>query len=158
MSIFDADGQQVASFYSNSIPTYKFAEIVNSLGRFFNYAFLCVERNSYGLPLLEKLRKDYGYMNLYKQKIFDQKGKKKLQLGFMTTNVTKPIIINDLKESFELGLINIECVQTLEEMKIYQDNNGKMGNKKGKNLHDDLVISVAMSCQALKQSKYYVDI
>ena len=60
---------------------------------------------------------------------------------------------------FELGMINIECVRTLEEMKIYQeDNKGKMGNKKGQNDHDDLVISVAMACQAMKQAKYYVDI
>lgn len=158
ISIFNAEGQQTASFYTNDIPVYKFAEIVNSIGRFFNYAFICVERNSYGLPLLEKLRKEYGYMNLLKQKIFNEKGKKKLQLGFMTTNTTKPILVNDMKENFELGLINIECVQTLEEMKIYQDNNGKMGNKRGANLHDDLVISVAMACQAMKQSKYYVDI
>ncbi|MBY6273523.1 MAG: DNA packaging protein [Bacillaceae bacterium] len=158
MSIFDADGQQVASFYANDIPVYKFAEIVYTLGRFYNYAFICVERNSYGLPLLERLRKDYGYMNLLKQKVFDQRGKRKMQLGFQTTNVTKPIIINDMKEMFELGMINIECVRTLEEMKIYQDNNGKMGNKKGQNNHDDLVISVAMACQAMKQAKYYVDI
>ena len=98
MSIFDSDGQQVASFYANDIPVYKFAEIVNEIGRFFNYAFICVERNSYGLPLLERLRKDYGYMNLLKQKVFDQRGKRKMQLGFQTTNVTKPIIINDMKE------------------------------------------------------------
>jgi hypothetical protein len=159
IAIYNADGQQMASWYSNDIPVYKFAEIVNEVGRFFNYAFLCVERNALGLPLLERLRKHYNYLNLLKQRIFDQKGKRKLQLGFMTTNTTKPIIINDLKENFELGLINIECVQTLEEMKIYQeDSNGKMGNKKGANLHDDLVIANAMACQAMKQSKYYVDI
>ena len=82
-----------------------------------------------------------------------------MQLGFQTSNVTKPIIINDMKEMFELGLISIECVRTLEEMKIYQEQkNGKMGNKKGQNNHDDLVISVAMACQAMKQAKYYVDI
>ena len=158
MSIFDADGQQVASFYANDIPVYRFAEIVDALGRFINYAFICVERNSYGLPLLERLRKDHGYLNLLKQKVFNQAGKRKMQLGFQTTNVTKPIIINDMKEMFELGMINIECVRTLEEMKIYQEKNGKMGNKKGQNNHDDLVISVAMACQAMKQSKYYVDI
>ncbi|MBE2919784.1 DNA packaging protein [Anoxybacillus flavithermus] len=158
MSIFDADGQQVASFYANDIPVYKFAEIVDALCRFYNYAFICVERNSYGLPLLERLRKEYEYMNLLKQKVFDQRGKRKMQLGFQTTNVTKPIIINDMKEMFELGLINVECVRTLEEMKIYQEKNGKMGNKKGQNNHDDLVISVAMAVQAMKQAKYYVDI
>ena len=158
MSIFDADGQQVASFYANNIAVYRFAEIVDALGKFFNYAFICVERNSYGLPLLERLRKDYGYLNLLKQKVFDQRGKRKMQLGFQTTNVTKPIIINDMKEMFELGLINIECIRTLEEMKIYQEKNGKMGNKKGANNHDDLVIAVAMTCQAMKQAKYYVNI
>ncbi|GGJ77164.1 hypothetical protein GGR02_003028 [Anoxybacillus voinovskiensis] len=159
MSIFDEEGQQVASFYANDIAVYKFAEIVDALGKFYNYAFICVERNSYGLPLLERLRKDYGYLNLLKQKVFDQKGKRKMQLGFQTTNTTKPIIINDMKEMFELGMINIECVRTLEEMKIYQeDAKGRTNAKKGVKNHDDLVIAVAMAVQAMKQGKYYVEI
>ncbi|MEK4759615.1 DNA packaging protein [Viridibacillus sp. FSL E2-0187] len=158
ISIFNADGEQCASFYSNKVPVYELAKIVDSLGRYFNYAFLCVERNSYGLPLLEKLRKEYKYINLLKQKIFNEKGKKIRQLGFMTTTVTKPILINDMKEHFEVGLINIQCLEALNEMKIYQDDNGKMGNKKGKNNHDDLVISVAMAVQAMKMNRYYVNI
>ncbi len=158
ISIFNAEGEQMATFYANDVPVYEFAKVVNHLGSFFNYAYLCVERNSYGLPLIERLRKDYGYLNLLKQKVFDQKGKRKLQLGYQTTNVTKPIIINDMVEHFSLNMIVIECMQTLEEMKIYQDNNGKMGNKQGNNLHDDLVISVAMAIQAMKQGKYYVDL
>jgi hypothetical protein len=63
-----------------------------------------------------------------------------------------------MKEQFETNMILIEDVDTLEEMKIYQEVNGKMGNKKGQDLHDDLVIAVAMSVQAIKQGKYYVDI
>lgn len=158
ISIYNAEGQQMASFYSNEIPVYEFASVVNDVGRFFNYAYICVERNSYGTPLLERLRKEYGYLNLLKQKIFDQKGKKKLQLGFMTTNQTKSIIVSDMKENFECGLINIECVQTLEEMKIFQEQNGKSGNKRGKGMHDDLVIATAMCVQAMKTGKFYVDI
>lgn len=158
MAIFDSDGRQVASFYANDVPVYLFAKIVDSLGRYFNYAYICVERNSYGLPLLEKLRKEYNYLNLLKQRIFDQKGKRRNQLGYQTTNVTKPIIINDLKENFETNMIVIECVETLEEMKIYMDNHGKMGNKRGNKNHDDLVIATAMACQAMKEAKYYVDI
>ena len=34
MSIFSADGVQVATFYTNQVPVYRFAEVVNSLGRF----------------------------------------------------------------------------------------------------------------------------
>lgn len=158
ISIFNAEGEQCACFYSNKVPVYEFATIVNDLGRYFNYAFLAIERNSYGLPLLEKLRKEYGYENLLKQKIFNERGKKVHQLGFMTTNVTKPILINDMKEHFECNLILIHSLETLDEMKIFQDVNGKMGNKKGNNNHDDLVISVAMAIQAMKQNKYYVAI
>ncbi|MED4374318.1 terminase family protein [Schinkia azotoformans] len=158
ISIFDSEGQQVASFYQNKVPVYLFAEIVNEIGRFFNYAFLCIERNSYGLPLLERLRKDYNYLNLYKQKIFDQKGKKKMQLGFMTTVATKSILISDYKEQFERGLINVECKETLQQMQLFQENsNGSTGNKKGEGNHDDLVISCALAVQGAKVGKWYVD-
>lgn len=157
-SIFNAEGQQMASFHANDVPVYEYAKVINALGRYFNYAFLCVERNSFGTPLLERLRKEHGYLNLLKSKIFNERGKKKFQLGFQTTNVTKSILISDMKEYFEMNQINIECVNTLEEMKIYIDDNGKMGNKRGNGLHDDNVISIAMACQAMKQGKYYVDI
>lgn len=158
LSIFNSEGEQMMAWASNDIPVYKFAEIVDCIGRFFNYAFIAVERNSFGTPMLEKLRKDYGYLNLLKQKVFNQRGQRRTQLGFQTTNVTKPILIADMVESFDLNMIVIEDVDTLEEMKIYQDNDGKLGNKRGNKLHDDLVISVAMAIQAMKQGKYYVDI
>lgn len=157
LSIFDEDGQQILSFYNNKVAVYEFAEILNLLGRFCNYAFLCVERNSYGLPLLERLRKGYEYLNLFKQKIFDQRGQKKLQLGLTTTQTTKAIFISDLKEQFELGMIKIECVHTLQEMQIFIDDSGKMGNKRGDKNHDDSVISTALAIQAMKANKWYVD-
>ncbi|MEB2264157.1 terminase family protein [Priestia megaterium] len=156
--IFDSDGQQMCSWYSNDIPTYEFAELMNELCRFYNYAFTCVERNSYGLPVLEKMRKDHGYMNLYRQRLFNEQGKQRSQFGFQTTNVSKPVAIEDFKEQFELGFINLECITLLEEMKIYEDNGGKMGNKKGDGLHDDLVIATAMAIQAMKRNIYYVEI
>lgn len=158
ISLFDSDGQQVLSFYNNKVPVYLFAEIVNETGRLYNYAFLCVERNSYGSPLLERLRREYEYMNLYKQKMFDQRGKKKMQLGFMTTVASKSVLISDYKEQFERGLINIECKETLQQMQLFQETNGKMGNKKGENNHDDLVISSALAIQGMKMGKWYVDL
>lgn len=158
ISIFDEDGRQVLSFYSNKTPVYDFAEIIDCIGRWYNYAFLCVERNSYGLPILQRLRKDYGYLNLYKQKLFDSKtGKKKMQLGFITSAQSKSILISDFKESFEKGLILIECKETLQQMQLFVENpNGSMGNKKGEKNHDDLCISAALSTQARLIGKWYV--
>lgn len=158
ISIYAEDGQQVLSFYHNRVPVYEFAEIINCIGRWYNYTFFAIERNSYGLPVLERLRKEYGYLNLYKQKLFDQRtGKKKMQLGFTTSSSTKSILISDFKESFEKGLINIECRETLQQMQLFIENpNGSMGNRKGEGNHDDLVISSALSCQARKIGKWYV--
>ena len=158
ISIFDGEGEQVCSFYNNKIPIYKFAEVIDALGRYFNYAYLVVERNSYGLPLIERLRNDYGYLNLYKQKIFNQFGKRKLQLGFLTTNTTKSILIADFKEQFETGLININCRQALEEMQIFIDDGRRLGNINANNKTDDSVIATALAVQGMKTGKYYVGI
>ena len=158
ISIYDNDGEQVCSFYNNKIPLYRFARVIDVLGKYFNYAFLAVERNSYGLPLIERLRNDYGYLNLYKQKVFNQYGRRKLQLGFLTTNTTKSILIADFKEQFEVGLININCKQTLEEMQIFVEDKGKLGNERKTGYTDDNVIANALAIQAMKTGKYYVSL
>lgn len=117
-----------------------------------------MERNSYGLSVIERLRKDYNYLNMYKQKLFDQRtGKKKQQLGFTTTASTKSILVSDFKEQFEKGLILIECQESLQQMQLFVESaNGSMGNKKGDKNHDDLVISNALAVQGMKISKWYV--
>ncbi len=156
VTIFDSDGEEVCSFYNNRIPVYKFASVVDILGKYFNYVFLCVERNSFGTPLLERLRREYGYMNLYKHKIFNQFGRKRMQLGWATTSTSKHILITDYKEMFETGSICLNSQETLEQMQIFQDIDGKMGNKRGEHNHDDLVISSALAVQAMKANKWYV--
>lgn len=158
ISGFDDDGQQVMSFYNNKIPIYEFAQVIYDLGIFYNYAFLTVEKNSYGSPLIERLRKERGYLNMYKMKTFDERGKKKLQIGFITSEKTKAIMITDMKEQFELGLINIECKVTLQQMQMFIETNGRLGNRRGNSdlHHDDNVISVGLAIQGMKISKWYV--
>ncbi|HWJ80192.1 MAG TPA: terminase family protein [Niallia sp.] len=158
IAAFDDEGQQVMSFYNNKIPLYEFAQVVYDLGIFYNYAFLTVEKNSYGLPLIERLRKEKGYLNMYKMKTFDERGKKKLQIGFITSEKTKAIMISDYKEQFEIGLINIECKITLQQMQMFVETNGRLGNKRGNSdlHHDDSVIAVGLAVQGMKQGKWYV--
>ncbi|GKV64093.1 MULTISPECIES: DNA packaging protein [unclassified Sporosarcina] len=159
LTILDSDGQEVIHFNSNKVPVYEFAEVLNDLGRIWGYAFLCVERNSYGLPCIERLRKDHEFMNLYKQKIFNERGVRSTQLGFTTTQKTKAIMVSDFKESFEKGLINIDSQQTLQQMQLFLETDGKTGNKRGNSSshHDDSVISACLAVQAMKMNKYYVD-
>ena len=155
--ILDSSGEQVATFNRNDVPVYKFAEICYELGMYFNYAMYVPERNSYGLDLITRLRREQGYINVLKIKKFDKiKGIKTYEYGWYTDNVSKSKLIMDLKEVFEEGMILINDRDTLDEMRIYVEDNGKMGNIKGQNNHDDLVIATALSVQGLKAGKYYV--
>lgn len=157
MSILDSSGEQVAVFYQSGIPVYKFANIVNELGNYFNYACLMVERNSYGLDLINRLKREIGYLNLNKTKKWDRTtGRKTLEIGWNTDNVSKSKLIQDFKEAFEEGIILINDRETLQQMQIYMEKNGKLGNVRGKNNFDDLVIATALALQSLKSGRYYV--
>lgn len=156
ITILDEEGVEVASFGSNKLPVYKFAEVANDLLRHYGQAFVAIERNNVGIVLIEKLRDDYDYLNMYKEKLFDQKGKRRKQLGFTTTKTSKPILIEKFKEQFELGYILLNDKETLEQMQIYQINDsGKMGNS-GAGNNDDKVISAALSVLAKLENKWYV--
>ena len=157
IALIDSEGKQVLSFYNNRIPVYEFAKIVNDIGKWYNYTFLAVERNSFGTPILERLRKEYEYLNLYKHRRFNQQtGKKTLYLGWNTDQSSKNIMITDLKEQFECELMLINCKETLEQMQIFIETDGKTGNKKGEGNHDDCVIAIALAVQARKANKWYV--
>lgn len=157
ISITDENGLQVLSFYDNKVSIYKFASVIDAIGRWYNYAFLVVERNGYGIPILERLRNEYQYMNIYKMKVFDQQsGRTRKRLGWDTTNKSKAIMISDLKEQFEESLILVNCVETLEQMQIFIEDSGKMGNKRGDQNHDDSVIALGLAIQGIKNNKWYV--
>ena len=155
-SIFDSEGEQVTVFMDNKIPIYKFADIVYDIGMLFNYAFLVVEKNSFGQSVIEKLRNERQYLNMYKMKSFDERGKKKYTVGWITTAVSKPRLVQDFKEQFEKNLILINDNSTLDEMKIYVESDGKTSNKRGDDFHDDLVIASALAVQGLKCGKWYL--
>lgn len=160
ITAFNEDNEQVLSFYSNKIPIYIFSQIVYDLGMFYNYAFVAVERNSYGIVVLQKMREemDIPYMNLAKMKVFDQRGKRRNQLGFLTTESTKQLMIQTLKQQIEQGLILIECKKTLSELQFFQESqSGKLGNKAGNGNTDDLVISTGIALWGKNLGKNYVD-
>ena len=157
VSLVDDEGQQVLSFYSNRLSPHNFAEVVSEIGFYYGYAYLCVERNSYGSVVIQQLREEYMYENLYKMKQFDQRGRRQLKLGFLTTESSKKMAISLFRQNFETGIVNIECKMTLEEMIIFVESaNGKLGNKKGSNNRDDLVISMTLANVALAENKWYV--
>lgn len=157
ISILDSSGEQVAIFNRNDVPVYKFAQIAYELGMYFNYCMYLPERNSYGLDLITRLRKEIGYIQVLKIKKFDKvKGTKTWDYGFYTDNVSKTKLIGDFKEVFETGICLVNDKETLDQMRIYAEKDGKLNNIRGEKNHDDLVIATALAVQALKSGKSYV--
>ena len=79
-----------------------------------------------------------------------------MEIGWNTDNVNKSKLIQDFKEAFEEGIILINDRETLQQMQIFMEKNGKLGNVRGKNNFDDLVISTSLALQSLKSGRYYV--
>lgn len=155
--ILNDEGEQVAVFYRNDLPVYKFVEVAYDLGHYFNYCMYLPERNTYGLDFIHRLRKEKQYIQVLKTKKFDKiTGRTKFEYGWNTDNVSKTKMINDLKEVFDEGMILVNDKETLDEMRIYIEKDGKLGNERGEGRHDDLVIALSLAVQSLKQGKYYI--
>ena len=103
--VLNKDGEEMAMFKSNKIKPYEFAEFINSLGHYYNKAYLVVEKASGGHAIIERLRYDYKYMNMAKYKSYDEFNRVKWQIGFDTNSKTKSLIINELQELFDKGAL-----------------------------------------------------
>jgi hypothetical protein len=152
--VLSEDGIQIAEFKSNKIKPFQYAEIVNDIGIYFNKALLVVEKASAGHSVVDKLRHDYKYSNMYKYKEYDQRGQAKKKVGFVTNQKSKSIMIQDFIELFEKNQIVINSKDLLNEMKMFQFNDGKMAATIG--FHDDLVMSFAMALVGMKSKINYI--
>lgn len=154
VEVFSQDGEQVAEFYNNKVKPYQMAEIINMIGRYYNKALLNIERASGGNSAIERLKYNYKYLNMLKQKMFDERNKAVWRLGFETNSKSKNIIINDFIELFDTGAIKINSLRLLQEMQTFVINDtGSMGANSGS--HDDCVMATALTLFALKDGRHY---
>lgn len=152
--VIDKDGRQAASFRSNRIKPYQFADIVDLIGRWYNKGLLTVEKASGGHSVIERLRYEKHYMNMVKYKTYDEFRRTVWQVGFDTNNKTKSIAVNDAREWFDKGLVGIMDNDLLEEMKVFvAEDNGSFNAVSGS--HDDLVSSFWLCIQGYKNGFWY---
>ncbi len=154
ISIIDEDAFQCAEWRSNKIKPYEYAELVYEMALFYNKGLLIIEKASAGHTVVDKIRHDHHYINMYKYKEYDQKSGKKgvRKLGWQTTEKSKPIMISDMQEWFETGQCLINSQDLLNEMKLFQKVETSMKAASG---HDDTVMAFAMAIQGLKSRQYY---
>ena len=155
VEVIDRDGFQVAEFRSNKIKPFDFVEIVETLGRWFNTAYLVVEKASAGQTVCDRLYNDIQYPLMYKYKSWDARGSCKRKPGFETTKQSKQRIIDDFVELHTKGLMCINSEVLLQEMKmfIYKDGSAKASI----GYHDDTVMAMAMALFGAKECPNYID-
>ncbi len=154
LTIIDCEtNKEVCHFRNSKIPPHKFSEVVFSCAKFYNHGLLVIEKASAGTVVLDRLKNQYQYTNIYKSKFFDERGKKKKRVGFVTSEKTRSILINGYREAFEDGEVLINSKDILSEMLTFiADSNGKIQHIKGS--HDDSLFSAMLAVFGLSQPHY----
>jgi hypothetical protein len=120
-------------------------KILVTLGYHYNCATIAPERNNHGLVTCVALR-DANYPYIYTDQVEGtlEPDKDTINIGFFTSERTKPLIIDKLRELDREGGIEINDPTTLQEMMTFVvTENGKMEAEGG--THDDCVMALAIA-------------
>ena len=143
-------GKQVAQYRSNS-DEQMFVKQIYWLGHYYNYAMIGSETNFSSYPVM-KLQ-EMGYYNMYVREAVDtytQRTQRKF--GFRTTSLTRPLIIDMLKEVVAEHINLLNSKELLREMLSFVKNDkGKAEAASG--THDDCVMAAAISYFILPQAQ-----
>lgn len=142
--ILDSKKQQVAVWRGQVHPDY-FAIILEALGYYYNTANIAPERNAHGLLTAVKLGRDLMYPKVFTDITEGQlNDRESINIGFLTTAKTKPLIIDRLRAALREGEITLYDKTTLNEMLSFVVwENGEMKAEEG--CHDDTVMALAIA-------------
>lgn len=125
-----------------------FVKQIYCLGAYY-HSLIAIEANFSSFPNRELQRLRYPL--LYVRETYDQIGANAQdRFGFRTTQLTRPMIVNQLVEIVREHIDRINDRETLQEMLSFVRNpRGRAEASEG--THDDLVMSLAIAYEALKQ-------
>ena len=134
-------GEQVAVVH-HRFGERMFAEQVYCLGMHYNRALIGIEINYSTYP--EMVLEELEYPNLYvRERYDDYTGKTVKAFGFETTSLTRPILVDRLKDVAKYHLDTICDADTIREMLSFvYDEKWKASAEEGE--HDDLVMSLGI--------------
>ena len=146
-------GEQVAEFANNYTPPNKLAQLAIEVGHYYNNALIVPESNNHGHAVIQVLRP--GYWNLYRRETIDRNtGEKTEIVGWNTTGMSKPLLVDNLEEAVREHNIIIHSEDLLKELKIFvqTDESGKQGYGAEGSGKDDRVIAVGLAVQGIRDT------
>lgn len=148
--IFNRSTGEEVAFFRGLLPADKFGERLNRWGRMYNNALMVVEVNNHGLTTITAL-KNLLYPSLYfRPAKFDAIGTQwSDRLGWKTTRVTRPLMIDDLNNMLGSGEVIVHSQEILDEMLTFiYDSGNNMVCMSG--FHDDCIFATAIGVQGFK--------
>ena len=149
-SILDRTSGEEVGFWRGHIAPDRFAKVLNKWGRKYNNALMVVEAEAHGNVVLNIL-KNLLYPSLYfRPANFDTMGSKwSDKLGWKTTKVTRPILIDEFEQMTRENNIKIRSKETVDEMTVFIFNNANNMIAMD-SYHDDSIFATAIACQDFK--------
>lgn len=134
--------EQVAEFYSNTVPPYIFAQILREIGYFYNTALIVVENASQGSAVLTTLESDLLYENLYYE------NNKQSSCGLKSTKSKRPQILQCLQQKLLNGTLKVNSCRFVQELHtfIFNPITKKPQAQRGK--HDDAIMAFSFALYA----------
>lgn len=129
--------EQVAEFYSNSIPPHLFSQIINEIGYFYNTALIVVENLNQGGAVLSSLQNDLAYENVY-----HEDGKSP---GLKTTRHSRPLILETLQHKLMNDNIKINSRRLVSELHTFIFNPRTKKPEAQKTKHDDAILALSFA-------------
>lgn len=133
--------EQVAEFYSNIIPSHKFAQVVSQVGLFYKSALVVVENTGgSGLAVCSRLEHSLYYENLYYSQ---SNARDKCGIAMMKT--IRPVILETMQTCLMNDLVNLKSNRIVRELRTFRWDKAKQKAIADKGKHDDLVMALAIA-------------
>ena len=131
--------EQVAQFYSNSVPPSVFAQILNEIGLYYNIAMIAIENMSVGGAVISSLEHNLSYENLY------QEGKKNQSPGLKVGKNNRMLLLETLQHKLINRAVKINSTRFVDELKTFNFNAEKKRPEAVKGKHDDSIMALSIA-------------
>lgn len=140
--IDNISGECVATLHIKNIDEDIFAHQLYCLGKYYNDALIGVETNFSHHPV--RVLRSLDYKNLYSSKSSSSTGIEETRYGFVTTSISRPIIVSNLVSIMRENIYLETDKQTLIEMSTFIKGKDMRGEG-APGTHDDLVMASAIA-------------
>lgn len=130
---------QVAEFYSNTIPTYKFAQVLKQIATIYNTALLVVENSlGPGQAVCDRLQHSLHYENLY-----FTTGASRDKPGLNLHKTIRPVCMEALQTCMLNKVVKLRSTRIIKELCSFVYNVRKQRAEARNGSHDDLIVCLA---------------